>query len=77
MVGASINAKINSGMANIDEQAYKDANLLAGDAILNYRTVASLANDKALVKTYDNYIDIPSKAAIKNSHCIGFWFGFS
>lgn len=64
-------------MSNFDEQAYKDANLLAGDAIMNYRTVASLATDKAIVKTYNNYIDIPTKRAMRGAHCIGFWFGFS
>jgi 3-deoxy-D-manno-octulosonic-acid transferase len=49
MLGGSINAKFNAGTTNVDEAAYKDANLLAGDAITNFRTVASLATDKAIV----------------------------
>jgi ATP-binding cassette subfamily B (MDR/TAP) protein 1 len=44
---------------------------------MNYRTVASLATDSSLVKTYDDYIAIPSKAAKKKAHLIAFMFGFS
>jgi hypothetical protein len=36
-------------MSSFDEGAYKDANLLAGDAILNYRTVASFGHDYIIV----------------------------
>lgn len=64
-------------MANADEQNYKHANLLAGDAIMNYRTVASLAADKQIVKKYDQYLEQPVRAAIRKSYHIGFWFGFS
>jgi ABC-type transport system involved in Fe-S cluster assembly fused permease/ATPase subunit len=64
-------------MASNDEEAFKNANLLAGDAILNYRTVASLANDKAIVKAYDNYLEVPARAAINRAHVVGFWFGFA
>jgi ATP-binding cassette subfamily B (MDR/TAP) protein 1 len=75
--GGLINAKLHSGMSEFDDKAYKDANLLAGDAILNFRTVAGLSADKAIVKTYDDYIEIPCRAAVRKANCIGFWFGFS
>ena len=77
MFGGMMNSKLHAGMSNFDDKAYKDANLLAGDAILNFRTVAGLAADKSIVKTYDNYIELPVRAAIKKAHCIGIWFGFS
>jgi len=77
MLGGSINAKFQAGMSGFDEAAYKDANLLAGDAINNYRTVASFGFDDRLVKEYERYIDFPTKSALKKAHCIGFWFGFS
>jgi len=64
-------------MSGVDEAAYKDANLLAGDAINNYRTVASFGYDDLLVKDYDALIEIPMKSAGKTAHCIGIWFGFS
>ena len=34
----------------------QEANLLAGDAINNYRTVASFANEEAIVKKYEEMI---------------------
>ena len=40
VLGGFINAKFNSqGMSNVNEATYKNANLLAGDAIANYRTL--------------------------------------
>lgn len=77
MFGGAINAKLNMGIATLDDMAYKDANLLAGDAIMNYRTVAGLAADRTIVNTYALYIDGPVRNAIKKAHCVGFWFGFS
>ena len=77
VLGGAINSKFQAGYSTIDEEAYKDANLLAGDSILNYRTVASLAHDIVLVKQYDFLIEGPIKTAFKKAQCIGFWFGFS
>jgi ATP-binding cassette subfamily B (MDR/TAP) protein 1 len=45
MLGGWINSKIMAGLSNLDDALYKEANLLAGDSIINYRTVASLAAD--------------------------------
>ena len=53
IAGGAINSKFQSGYSEIDEDAYKDANLLAGDSILNYRTVASLGHDNMIVSEYD------------------------
>ena len=50
IAGGAINSKFQAGYSEVDEEAYKDANLLAGDSILNYRTVASLAHDDMIVK---------------------------
>lgn len=77
ILGGSINAKFQQGMTNFDEAAFKDANLLAGDAITNYRTVASFGYDNLLVKEYERLISFPLKTNLKKAHCIGFWFGFS
>jgi ATP-binding cassette subfamily B (MDR/TAP) protein 1 len=75
--GGSINAKFQAGMSKIDDENYKDANLLAGDAIMNYRTVASFAHDELIVKQYDIYLEGPVKRFLKLAHCIGLAFGFS
>lgn len=60
VIGGSINAKFQGGMSSFDEESYKDANLLAGDAIINYRTVASFGHDNIIVQEYENYIDLPT-----------------
>ncbi len=60
VAGGSVNAKFQAGMSDYDESSYKDANLLAGDAILNYRTVASFGHDYIIVKEYERYIDFPT-----------------
>lgn len=77
MLGGYINAKFQAGMSDFDEVAFKDANLLAGDAITNYRTVSSFGYDDLLIKEYDRLIDIPLQTNLRKAHCIGFWFGFS
>lgn len=49
VIGGAINTKFQSGYSEDDADAYKAANLLAGDAILNYRTVASFGYDNMLI----------------------------
>ena len=53
------------------------AYLLAGDAILNYRTVAGLGNEDIIIEQYDKYLDTPVKKASKRAHYAGIAFGFS
>lgn len=55
----------------------KDANLLAGDSIINYRTVASFANEDQIIKDYSMHLEGPVAVAIKKCHVIAFVFGFS
>ena len=35
----------------------KEANLLCGDAIINYKTVQSFGNEKLVVKKYKEYLE--------------------
>lgn len=77
MLGGTINAKFQAGLSEFDEKAFKDANLLAGDAIMNYRTVASFAHDNIIIKEYDAYLDPPTQKAIKRGHIIGLSFGLA
>lgn len=41
ILGGIMNAKFQAGLSSDSDAASKEANLLAGDAIINYRTVAS------------------------------------
>ena len=45
MISAALEAKFQAGFDKSGDDDYKEANLLAGDSIINYRTVASFAND--------------------------------
>ena len=64
-------------MSTDTDSAIKDANLLAGDSIINYRTVASFANEDQIVNDFSRLLDGPVNIAIKKCHLIGFVFGFS
>lgn len=65
------------GFVDYDENAAKDANLLAGDAIANYRTVASFAHDEVIVAEFESLLAGPAKKAERTAHMTGFLFGFS
>jgi hypothetical protein len=45
ILGSVMNIKCQQGMSSDTDAASKDATMLAGDSILNYRTVASFANE--------------------------------
>jgi len=77
MLGGAINAKFQAGMDSGSEEQYKSANLLAGDAIMNYRTVASFAHDERIVARYNEHLEDPTAKGIKQAHIIAFCFGFS
>ena len=54
------NIKLQAGMSSDSNTKMKEANLLAGDLILNYRTVASFANEDQLVNDYLNLLEGPA-----------------
>ena len=60
MIGGALEAKMAAGFDKSSSDDYKEANLLAGDAIANYRTVASFATDDEIVKIYDRYLEVPN-----------------
>jgi ATP-binding cassette subfamily B (MDR/TAP) protein 1 len=55
----------------------RDANLLAGDSIINYRTVASFANEDQILQDFERHLQGPVNIAINKCHLIGCIFGFS
>ena len=64
-------------MSSDTDAASKEANLLSGDSIMNYRTVASFGNENQIIKDYDRLLQGPVNIATKKCHIIGFVFGFS
>lgn len=51
----------------MDDESYKEANLLAGDSILNYRTVQSFGHYDKIIQKYDDMIDAPVRASVKKA----------
>ncbi len=60
-------SKFQQGFSKIDEDAYREANLLAADAMLNYRTVASFGHDYLILRNYDKMIEEPLTSSQKKA----------
>lgn len=56
VISGAINAKMTQNKLHAGGSLSQEANLLAGDAINNYRTVASFANEEAIIKKYEEMI---------------------
>ena len=56
---------------------YQQAQLFSADCIQNYKTIASLANQKTLVNEYKRLLKLPMKNLNTKIHMIGFLFGMS
>jgi hypothetical protein len=50
-------------MSQDSDTASKEANLLAGDCIINYRTVASFGTEDLIVNDYATLLDGPVRVA--------------
>jgi ABC-type transport system involved in Fe-S cluster assembly fused permease/ATPase subunit len=76
-ISAALGAKIQTGLVEEQNKKDKDANLLCGDAIINYKTVQSFGYEDKIVELYRHHLQpgfiLSKKAQIKG----GFFFGFS
>ena len=52
ILGTIMNIKFQAGLSKESDHAYQEANLLAGDSIINYKTVASFANEDQILNVY-------------------------
>lgn len=55
----------------------KEANLICGDAIVNYRTVQSFGNEELVVKKYEELLKPAHDKTIRYTIATGFAFGLS
>lgn len=72
-----MNAMFQKGISITSEDSTKMADLLAGDAIINYKTVASFAHENKLIKDYSQLIKGEEGKAKRKAMMIGFTYGFS
>jgi ATP-binding cassette subfamily B (MDR/TAP) protein 1 len=77
MVGAVASIKFQKKLSEGSDDIVKEANVLAGDAILNYRTVASFGNAEQIIKEFDRLMEGPVQLYMRKAHFIGLSFGFS
>ena len=77
IISGYMGAKFQLGLSVGQEGSHKYANLLAGDAIINYRTVASFAHEDQLISDFNLLLEEPKRRAVKQAHIIGGTYGFS
>lgn len=76
-IGLFLGAKFRQGMRKKTGDQQLDADLLAGDAIINYRTVASFANEEVLVAKYEEILQKTIDGSWFEHQKAGIAFGFS
>lgn len=71
-------SKLQFNQGSVDD-AYKQANALLSDIIMNYRTVISLGekNVDYLLAKYGDLLIIPHRTGVKKAHISGLFFGYS
>jgi ABC-type multidrug transport system fused ATPase/permease subunit len=71
-------SKLGVNSAEVDT-AYKAANAMLSDLVLNYKTVITFGekNVETLLFRYSELLIIPHKAGVKRAHISGLFFGYS
>jgi len=76
-VVAAVNTKFRTGLGEENDKNIKDAQVLAGDAILNYRQVASFGHEEQIIRDYEKLLEGPKRKAMAKSHIMGLTYGAS
>lgn len=69
--------KRQKGLGGDVDTSMSKGNLLAGDSIMSYRTVASFAHEEKILSDYQVLLQQPHPKIIKGAHLTGFIYGFS
>jgi len=64
-------------MSEFDNEISKEANILAGESIANFRTIMSFGTNELLISKYDELLTPGLVGAVKKAHFIGVMYGFS
>lgn len=76
-VGMYLQSAFLKAARDSQKNSQTESDLLAGDAIINYRTVASFANDEAIVRKYESLLQEQLLDVHVNNFKAGIAFGFS
>jgi len=77
VIGTTIDMKMMEGEGADNSELEKEANLLCGDAIINYKTVQSFGHEDMLVKKYEELLAPIHKKAMWRGVTSGLAFGYS
>jgi ABC-type multidrug transport system fused ATPase/permease subunit len=78
VVGSALEMKaMKGGMSEEDEELWKESNLMCGDAIVNFRTVQSFANEDFLYEKYRTLLEPIHNKMSKKYFCSAFGYGMS
>ena len=77
MIGSVMGAKVQKGHTESSGDLNKEANLLCGDAIINFKTIQSFGHNDLVVKKYEDLL-APVKRSTRNTHIkTGLAFGMA
>jgi len=76
-LGSFFSARFSKQAQEDSDDNAQEANMLAGDAILNYRTVASFAQEEKIIKKYEELLEKQISQSMKEHHKAGVAYGFS
>jgi ATP-binding cassette subfamily B (MDR/TAP) protein 1 len=77
MVGKKLHIRIVYGLSKDLNEKQKEANLLCGDAITNFKTVQSFGHEDLISKKYESYLAPSQAMVIKEQLKAGLAFGFN
>ncbi|CAK8684370.1 unnamed protein product [Clavelina lepadiformis] len=77
ILGGFIETQFITGAEEAEQNAFEDAGQVAGEAIKNIRTVASLTKEKTIYETYVGKLVGPVKQATRKCLLIGIGYGYS
>ena len=76
-VGNALAMKLQTGLVEEQNDSQREANLLCGDAIANFKTVQSLGNTELIVQKYEELLKPSNDTAVLYQIKTGFAFGLS
>lgn len=77
IAGGMIQIYFQAGLTEETNELTKEADLLCGDSIMNYKTVQSFANEDLIVEKYIEYMAPVNEVTYKTNIKMGFGFGLS
>lgn len=76
-IAGEIDQKVQTGFIEVTDEGYKEANILASDAIMNHKVIQSFGSADVVTQAYSKYYEDSYGAAKRKAHISGFLYGMS